>query len=463
MNRLFAFSLLTAAAWVGLTSATTLAAQARRFPPDSAIQAILNEQVTAKKTAGIVIGLLDADGSRRILSAGKSGNPGVMLDGNTVFEIGSITKTFTTSLLAEMVARGDANLGDRVQGFLPPSVKIPSRNGREITLLDLASVSSGLPGMPNNIKPADPRNPYADYTVQQMYDFLSGHALTRDIGSQYEYSNLGMGLLGHVLALRAGKSYFDLLRERILEPLGMGDTEIVLTPRLRARLALGHNPAGTVVPNWDIPTLAGAGALRSTVNDMFKYLAANLDSTSRPLGAVFATTHRPRTNTPSPAMRVGMGWHIVATPGSSITWHNGGTGGYRTFMGFDQAKRVGVIVLTNSSVSADDIGLHLIDPAVPLSKPPAPKVAKAIDPALLPPYVGTYQFSPDISIAVTLENGALWIQATGQSKVKLIAESERDFFIVEDDIGVTFVTEAGAVTQLLVRQGGGSTPAKRVR
>jgi len=454
--------LLAAVSSLGLAS-SALSAQTRRFPDDSVVRAILTEQVTAKKTAGIVIGLLDADGSRRVLSAGKSDNKGLVLDGNTVFEIGSITKTFTTSLLADMVARGDVQLGDRVQQFLPASVKVPSRNGREITLLDLATVSSGLPGMPNNFKPANPGNPYADYTVQQMYDFLSGYTLTRDIGSQYEYSNLGMGLLGHTLALEAGKSYFDLLTARILKPLGMGDTEIILSPRLQQRLAIGHDRTGAVVANWDIPTLAGAGALRSTVNDMFKFLAANLDSTSRPLGKVLATTHVARTATGSPTLKVGMGWHILASPGGSIVWHNGGTGGYRTFMGFDESKRIGVIVLTNSSIDADDVGFHLIDPAFPLSKPPVVRVAKSIDPSLLPPYVGAYQLTPEVAILVTLENGSLWAEATGQSKVRLIAESDSDFFITEDDIGISFVKEGGIVTQLIVRQGAGNTPAKKIR
>ncbi len=448
---------------VRVAGQSPLLAQTRRFPDDSVVQAILNEQVTAKKTAGIVVGLLDADGSTRVLSAGKSDNKGLPLDGNAVFEIGSITKTFTASLLADMVARGEVKLSDRVQQYLPASVKMPSRNGREITLFDLVTVSSGLPGMPNNFKPANPTNPYADYSVQQMYDFLSGYTLTRDIGSQYEYSNLGMGLLGHALALKASKSYFDLMAERILRPLGMGDTEVTLSPRLQQRLALGHNRAGAIVSNWDIPTLAGAGALRSTVNDMLKYLAAHLDSTSKPLGSVLATTHPTRTQTGNPDVTVGMAWHILKTPGGSVVWHNGGTGGYRTFMGFDQAKRIGVVVLTNSEIGVDDVGLHLIDPAVPVSKPPVAKVAKSIDPAVLPRYVGTYQFTPEITIAVTLEQGSLWIEATGQAKVRLLAESEAEFFIAEDDIGISFMTEAGGVTQLIVHQGGGNTPAKKIR
>ena len=127
-------------------------------------------------------------------------------------------------------------------------------------LLDLATQSSGLPRMPNNFHPKDEGNPYADYTVDQMYAFLSTYQLQRDIGSQYEYSNLGVGLLGHALALRAGRSYEDLVTERVLRPLGLNDTRIVLTPSMKSRLTPGHSPSGAVVPNWDLPTLAGAGA-----------------------------------------------------------------------------------------------------------------------------------------------------------------------------------------------------------
>jgi CubicO group peptidase (beta-lactamase class C family) len=145
-----------------------LPAQQRHFPADAAVKQILDEQVGKKGTVGIVVGLLEADGSRRILTAGRADNGALALDGSTVFEIGSITKTFTTGLLAEMVARGEVRLDDPVQKYLPSSVTIPSRGGREITLLDLAKVNSGLPGMTNNLKPSDPTNPYADYSVQQM-------------------------------------------------------------------------------------------------------------------------------------------------------------------------------------------------------------------------------------------------------------------------------------------------------
>ena len=447
---------------LALLPAGHLAAQ-HRLPSDAQITPILAEQTGPKHTAGMVVGLIDADGSTRILTAGKTDTGNLPLDGSTVFEIGSITKTFTNAVLADMVRKGEVSLDDPVQKFLPASVKIPTRNGKEITLLDLATASSGLPGMPNNFKPKDPTNPYADYTVEQMYEFLNGHTLRRDIGSQYEYSNLGMGLLGHALALKAGKSYFQLLDERVLAPLGMTDTRIEFTPDMRRRLAPGHNQGGAVVSNWDIPTLAGAGALRSTVNDMLKYLAANLDSTSKPLRPTLAMTHASRRPTSSPAMTIGLAWHILKAPGGSIVWHNGGTGGYRTFLGFDPVKRVGVVVLSNSAISVDDVGFHLIDTLVPLSKPPVERKEVAIDASVLPRYVGTYQLTPEFALTVTLENGALMIGATGQGKLRARPSSEKDFFISEVDAQVTFVVDAdGKVTGLVLHQGGGDQQAKKV-
>ena len=207
---------------------------------------------------GIVIGIVDEHG-RRIVSAGRLDNgTDRELDGDTLFEIGSVGKTFTALLLQDMIERGEMVLDDPVAGYLPQSVAMPTRNGKDITLHQLARHSSGLPGIPDDLEPKRADNPYADYSVEKMYAFLSGYRLTRDPGSQYEYSNLGVGLLGHVIALKAGTDYESLVVDRICRPLGMDSTRIHLTPELKARFAAGHNEYGYAVPAWDNPTLAGA-------------------------------------------------------------------------------------------------------------------------------------------------------------------------------------------------------------
>lgn len=425
---------------------------------DSAIQAIAQDRVNTKRSVGLVVATLDR-GRTKFFTAGTSGANDVALDGNTVFEIGSVTKVFTTALLAEMVARGEVRLDDPIARYLPASVRLPSRNGKQITLLDLATQFSGLPRLPGNLSPRDQTNPYADYTVEQLYAFLSGYQLTRDIGEKYEYSNLGVGLLGHVLAVRAGKSYERLLIERILDPLGMKDTRILLTAAMKSRLAQGHDEAGARAATWDLPTLAGAGALRSTASDMLKFLAANLDSSSTPLARALATTRSARRDVAGAPLQIGLGWHILSPFGRPIVWHNGGTGGYRTFIGMDHGNQRGVVVLSNQSLSPDDIGFHILEQRVPLA--PAPKSRKEIvlDPLLLETYVGVYQLAPTFTLTITREGATLFLQGTGQGKVQMFAESPTEFFLKVVDAQVTFEKDAsGKITRLVLHQGGQDVP-----
>ena len=199
-------------------------------PTDPEIRQILVDRIDKdRQSVGIVIGVIEPAGRRVVAYGNLDEGDKRPLDGDTIFEIGSVTKVFTSLLLADMVQRGEVALTDPVARYLPSQVKMPERGGRQITLQDLATHTSGLPRLPSNLNPKDPANPYADYSVDQLYQFLSGYQLTRDIGSQSEYSNLGGGLLGHVLARRAGMDYEALVKSRICEPLGMKSTGITLT------------------------------------------------------------------------------------------------------------------------------------------------------------------------------------------------------------------------------------------
>lgn len=427
------------------------------FPPDSELRALLGHRIAARRSAGIVVGLLDADGRARVVAVGDPGPGQPALDGNTVFEIGSISKVFTATVLAEMVQEGKVRLDDPVQTYLPASVRLPAHDGRQITLGSLAEQNSGLPSMPDNLHPADPANPYADYTVPQLYDFLAGYRLTRDPGAQFEYSNLGVGLLGHALSRAEGTSYEAMVRARVWTPLGMTHTAITFTPWMRAHLALGHDAQGHVVANWDIPTLAGAGAIRSTTNDMLGFLAANLHPEHGPLERAMAFAHQERA--PAGAMRIGLNWFSIHAGADTIIWHNGGTGGYRTFIGFEPSRTVGVVVMTNSGgAGADDIGLHLLDPALPLtpdSAPPPPHTAVDVSAAVLGRYVGTYQLAPDFALVVTIHDGALYVHPTNQPTLRLWPESATTFFLRDVDAQLTFVGDAhDAVTGVVLHQNG---------
>jgi D-alanyl-D-alanine-carboxypeptidase/D-alanyl-D-alanine-endopeptidase len=434
---------------------------------DGEVKSILQDRIDrAKKSVGIVVGLVDEKGTR-VISYGKPSQESTQIvNGDSVFEIGSVTKVFTAILLADMVERGEVNLNDPISKYLPKSVKTPTRDGKEITLLHLSSHTSGLPRMPNNFAPKDNQNPYADYSVEQMYAFLSGYTLPRDIGAKAEYSNYGVGLLGHILALRAGMDYETLVRTRICQPLKMDSTRIKLTPEMQARLAKGHNPALKPVANWDLPTFAGAGALRSTTKEMLKFVAANLGLSNSPLLTAMQKTHQPQHDMGTPDVEVGLGWIIQKKFDTEIVWHNGGTGGYHSFIGFDKKKRRGVVVLSNSTNDIDDIGLHLLESQYPLAKIETPKERKAIklDPKIFDAYVGEYQLTPAFILTFSREGDKFFTQATGQQKFELFAQTETDFFIEVVDAQVTFVKDdKGQVTHVVLHQNGRDQPARKIK
>jgi serine-type D-Ala-D-Ala carboxypeptidase/endopeptidase len=434
-------------------------------PTDAEIRQILVDRIdTQHQSLSIVVGIIDANG-RHIISYGHLEKGDTRpLNGDTIFEIGSETKVFTSLLLADMVERGEVSLDDPVSKFLPSSVKMPQRNGRSITLVDLATHTSGLPRLPGNLLPKEEGNPYADYTVDQLYQFLSSYELTRDIGSKYEYSNLGGGLLGHVLALRAKTTYESLIESRICKPLAMTSTVITLTPEEKTRLAVGHNAQLETVSNWDLPSLAGAGALRSDANDMLTFIAANLAYVKSPLAPAMADMLKTRRPTGTAGLEIALGWHITTRGEKEIVWHNGGTGGYRSYMGFDPKSRVGVVLFSNVSTPAgvDDIGRHILDPTLPLATPPKEHKQIAVESKLFDNYTGKYQMTPNFVLTITSDGDHLFVQATNQPRFEIFPESNTDYFLKAVDAQITFITDSsGRATELVLHQNGADQHARR--
>ena len=340
-------------------------AKQSHIPPD--VKENIKARIEKGEGVGIVVGFIDSSGNREYFSHGFKTLEGEdPVDEFSVYEIGSISKVFTCTILADMVLKNEVRLNDEAQLHLPEEVKMPARENKGITLGHLASHTSGLARMPTNFAPKDISNPYADYSVENMYEFLSGYTLTRDIGEKFEYSNLGMGLLGHILSLKSGKDYETLLKDRICDALGMDDTVITLSIDLQDRLAVGHNKNGPVA-NWDIPTLAGAGAIRSTARDMLTFLAAHAGIEGTALSEAMDMTQEERADAGEP-MGIGLGWIILDRNNTKIFWHNGGTGGYRSFCGFMRDKKIGVVVLSNMNIRVDDIGFHLLDNTNPLKR-----------------------------------------------------------------------------------------------
>ena len=439
-------------------------------PSDAEIRQLLVDRIdTQHQGVGIVVGVIDAKG-RRVIAYGKSDSAnGRALDGDSEFEIGSITKVFTSLVLADMASKDEVKLDDPIATYLPPGVIAPQKDGKSITLVDLATHTSGLPRMPTNFAPKAPDNPFADYSYDQLWAFLSSYELPRDPGASWEYSNLGFGLLGDLLARRAGTDYQTLLKARVLGPLGMTSTTITLTPDEQARLTAGHDSYLRPVANWDLPTLAGAGALRSTANDLMSFLAAEMGLTSSPLQADMADTLAVRRPTGTPEMEQALGWEVLHLPNADIVQHNGGTGGYHTLVAFNPKTKVGVVVLTNAETDAgaDDIGLHILTGAPVLNlPPPAPpppeRHAVTLDAKALDALTGTYVLAPQANIVVTRDGDHLMAQLTGQGAFEVFPESPTEVFWKVVDAQATFILgKDGRATSLVLHQNGRDLPGPR--
>lgn len=299
----------------------------------------------------VSVGVVRPDGQRVYHLGARPGGEGGGDD--PIFEIGSVTKTFTAALLADLVGEGVLALEDPVRKFLPDVGLRPAGDGSEITLAHLATHTSGLPRLPRNLRVtrATRHNPYAQFTAADLLGGLAQCRPPRSLPAPFAYSNLGMGLLGHILAGVLGTDYEAAVRQRICGPLGMADTGIALDAGRQRRLVPGHNAFGRQAANWDLPAMPGAGALRSTASDMLRFLAAHLGLAGGALAQHVALCHVPRASARK-GTQVGLGWVIVPFAGDHLVWHNGATGGYSSFAGFVRSRGVGVCVLVNQTVPA---------------------------------------------------------------------------------------------------------------
>lgn len=424
------------------------------------IEKVIQERVDGGYSMSIVVGILDENGYKFYNYGRMAKNSTQDVNENTIYEIGSITKVFTSLILSDMVEEEELSLDVPIDKFLPREVKFPMRNGKKITLKHLATHTSGLPSMPENFAPKDMSNPYVDYTVDDMYDFLSRYTLTRDIGAQYEYSNLGVGLLGHILASKSNMIFEQLVVKRICNELGLRNTTISLTPQQQALLAKGH--VGDIeVTNWDFLAFAGAGALRSTASDMLTFLSAEIGLKESRLYSAMEKTQIADVSTGITGLEMGLGWHIHKKFDSEIIWHNGGTGGYHSFIGFDNKNKNAVVVLSNSADDIiDDIGLHILNKNFELK---TLKKAVKVDTSIYHDYIGEYELAPNTILTISREGNKLFAQATGQVIIEIFSLSETRYFFKFVDAEISFIRDKeGKINELILHQEGDHT-AKRIK
>jgi len=331
-----------------------------QIPIDS-IKAIIQREVANKRSKSIIVGIVDANG-RQIFAAGQlSDTDNRLPDGNTIYEIGSITKVFTSLSLADMSLKKQLSLTDPLSKFLPKTVKTPVKNGKEISLLSLSTHRSGMPRFPYNVYPKNLDDPYADYTVNKLYEYVANFEPPSDIDSKWRYSNVGYGVLGTVLTIVSHKNFETLITDSICKPLNMNNTVITLTAKQKSNLALGHAETGTAVGLTALGAIEAGGALRSNVNDLLTFAEANMGFIKTNLFPAMELTHVLQAKKDGNDTYTTMGWTLANDNGQNLLFKDGGMPGYSTFIGIDQKNKIGIVVLSNSNNSVSDIGQHILD------------------------------------------------------------------------------------------------------
>ncbi len=466
------FSLLCALAFFALN---TFGSQAwAASVTDAAIQKLISERVASGQNSGIAAAVVDAAGVRYFF-AGASGNAAAKeLRKDTLFEIGSVTKVFTGLLLAEAVRREEVRLEDKIRSYLPQQLVLRHPDVANITLLDLATHMSGLPRMPLNWQAADPADPYAHYDADLLLEALTATDPGLKKSGTYLYSNFGAGLLGYLLSNAAHSDYAALVSARIAEPLGLADTTVALSPDQTQRLAQGYASAGKdnkIAPAWNFDALAGAGALKSTPQDLASFLQACMEMRKTSLDQALQLSLKTYRKTPE-GFEMGLGWHCIITPERTFYYHDGGTGGFRSFVGFVKDmdhNSTGYLLLSNTAADVSDLGMHFLDTRFGLR---TPRKAVSLPDAVLKAYAGTYHYRPGNpllpeGLVATLSrtgNGLEYVCEAMSEQDKLLPfDKDQFFFESSKDVLLTFQRDSqGKVTGFVISAAGQELGADKI-
>ena len=456
--------LLAAACALALAAAGPVRSETACIPPsDRETREILDAAIREGRSPALAAVLI-TPGEVRFLSARSESGP--MVGPDSVFEIGSCTKVFTGLLLALTETSGRAGPRTTLRQALPQLQFATKQTGR-ITLGELTAHDSGLPRMPSNWIPKDQDDPYADYGPDELLEFLAAYQPDPTKTPSYLYSNLGAGLLGFAISETEGRSYSDLIQDRILAPLGMGDSFVAIPEGSGGSIVQGHDASGRPVPAWGFNALAGAEALKSSPRDLAVFLQAQLDPDSTSLEKGIRRSHHELGPGPAKPVAMAYGWHRLALGNQTLFMHDGGTGGHRSFMGFNPATGRGVVLLSAMSRDISDMGLHLLCSAIPVRE--LPKIVE-LPPEQLRRYVGDYLLFPDTPdwrtvLRVVRYDEGLSMRAEGDlESVPLVPVDEKMFiFKHRDDGAVRFESDdTGRIVRLKLLTPGEENSAERV-
>ncbi len=393
-------------------------------PQKPDVEKLLKQRIDSGKGYGIIVGIIEPEGIT-FYNYGRLGidDPTPVTE-DTVFELGSLTKTFTASLVQDMHEKNELNLNDPIEKFFP-DVHIPDYHGQKILLWHLLTHTSGLPYLPYNFQCEDISNPFANYSIEKTFDFLNSFDLPRPPGKLYDYSNLSLGLVGYIISNGSAANYQQLLQERICKPLGLENTSLGPTPEMENKLSKAHI-GDHVVPFWEFPVFFGTGGIYSTVKDLTIFLEAHMGKLNTILNDTFQKTHQAYGAADAPDLKIALAWHIRENFSSKVIYHNGGTGGCRSYLGFCPDTQRGVVILSNSAVNINDLGFHLVDSRYSLKKEDN---VITLDSFILDKYVGKYQHPSGLIFTISKKNKNLTVHLPGYPTAEIFPETTTRFFL----------------------------------
>ncbi|MCH9654318.1 MAG: serine hydrolase [Planctomycetes bacterium] len=432
------------------------------FKHEKKIAALVAPYLTNNKVNAISVGVI-SNGvvwKKHFGVLGENGTPAP--NDKTIYEIGSISKVFTSLLLADAVVSGQIKLDDPISVIMK---ELSATNPKlaNITFAQLSHHVSGLPVMPTNFKPADSTNPFAGYNRKLLTDYLLAAKPVRKPGEGYEYSNLGAGLLGDLLSRQAGMSYEALLNQKLTEPLKMSDTTITLSSAQAKHLAPPHNAALLLEKSWDFDSLAGCGAIRSNLDDMLLFAKASLDPPDGQLGKTIELAWKQHKPPAEANLAMGLGWMIAGD--RSTRWHNGQTGGYHCMILVNRSLKSATVLLCNTAVmDVDALAQQIFQTSVGMKvKPRTFEKEFKVDPKVAKRLEGKYQLAPGILITVQVKEGRMMAQLTGQQFLALIPKSETEWKYQAVDATLKFeLPKTGKSPKVTLHQAGRVMPSPRV-
>ncbi len=447
--------------WVGLA----VHASYGKEPPftskavDTLVQPYLDAELFNAISIGVVHGEKSWTQHFGTLSKEQNEKP----TGETVYEIGSMSKVFTGILLAHAVESGRVELNRPIGTIMKKLQTANKKVGASIRLGHLSTHTSGLPRLPSNLAPAENTNPYADYDRKLLLEFMSRVEPERKPGVQGEYSNLAVGLLGDLLAVEAGMDYGALLRQNLAGPLKLSDTCVNLSYDQIDHLAPPHNADRQADKNWSFDALAGAGAIRSTTDDMLRFIKANLHPPESAVGKAIELAWKQHFPAKGDAFAMGLGWHLARD--GHTRWHNGQTGGYHSMILVNRELNAGVVVLCNTATGeVDTLAQSILQALVGIKGEPRtfPK-EKSIPADEVARLAGRYQVVPQFILTIRADGEKLFVQATNQGENRVYPESATEWKLRAVEASLTFeLPKKGKCTAVTLHQNGRDMRASRI-